>query len=180
LSEPVHIATIVATRGNRGEVAAVCPSGHPERLVSLASALVQGSGSDLERRAVQRAWLHRRRLILHFRGVSSIADAESLVGRKVFLTEEELPRLPEGQYYTFRLVGAEVVDRTGRQLGRVLDTEEAPAQDLLVVETMDGRTVSIPMAAAIVREIDVEAGRVVVDPPEGLLEGEPEVAGERR
>jgi 16S rRNA processing protein RimM len=175
MTEPVHVATIVTTRGNRGEVAAVCPGGHPQRLAGLRSVLVAAEGDVPARREVTRAWRHGNRLILQFSGVDSIQAAESLVGWKVYLPEEELPELPEGQFYTFRLLGAAVVDRHGRRLGRVVDTEEAPAQDLLVVETPDGRRALVPMTLSIVTEIDAEGGRIVVDPPEGLLEGEPEV-----
>jgi 16S rRNA processing protein RimM len=180
MAEPVHVATIVSTRGNRGEVAAVCPGRHPERLEGLEAVLLKAEGEEPERRELARAWHHRNRLILHFSGVDSIDAAETLVGCEVFLPEEELPELPEGHFYTFRLLGAEVSDGSGRRLGQVVDTEESPAQDLLVVETPDGRRVLVPMTASIVTEIDPEGGRIVVDPPAGLLEGEPEIVGGAR
>jgi 16S rRNA processing protein RimM len=169
------VATIVAARGNRGEVAAICPGGPPERMAGVAAVLLEDQAGGIAPRGLVRQWPHRGRWILHFEGVDSIAAAESLVGRRVFLAEEDLPELPPDHHYTFRLAGARVVDGAGRLLGRVRDTQTGPAHDLLVVERPDGSEALVPMIRAIVRRIDEAAGEVEVDAPEGLLEGEPEV-----
>jgi 16S rRNA processing protein RimM len=123
-------------------------------------------------------WAHGPRLILHFAGVDSIDAAKALVGGRLFLAEAELPPLPDGAFYTFRIRGARVLDVAGRELGRVVDTQEAPGQDLLVMQRPDGGQALIPLTGAIVRQVDLEAGVVVVDAPPGLLEGEPEVVRE--
>ncbi len=174
----IHIATIVASRGNRGEVAAICPSGHPERLEGLLAAVLEARDGSRRQVRLRRAWAHRGRLVVHLEGVDSIGEAETLVGSRLYVAEADLPGLPAGGFYTFRAVGARVVDTAGRTLGRVVDTQEGPAQDLLVVERAGGGEALVPLIDAIVKKIDLEAGVVVVDAPEGLLEGEPVVAGD--
>jgi 16S rRNA processing protein RimM len=171
----VHVAKIVATRGNRGEVAAICSGGSPERLLALEEVLLGSSGAAMEKIGLAENWTHKGRWILRFPEIESISAAEAYVGRDIFLNEVDLPRLPEGRYYTFALVGATVVHAQGRVLGRVKDTESGLAHDFLLVECSDGREVMVPMTPSIVVSVDVEAGQVIVDPPEGLLEGEPEV-----
>ncbi len=122
---PVHVATIVSTRGNRGEVAAVCPSGRPERLQAIRQVKLgrKGEAPGGEPHELSGNWVHKGRWILHFQGFETISRAESLVGREVYLDECDLPMLPEGHVYTYRLVGARVQDPQGRLLGYVQDTE---------------------------------------------------------
>ena len=174
MSEPIHVAKIVATRGNRGEVAAICSSGPPERLLELAEVLLGGAGGSLEKIGLVDNWSHKGRWILRFPQVDSISEAEAYVGRDIFLREEDLPRLPEGRYYTYDLVGATVCHADGRVLGQVKDTEAGLAHDYLLVDCADGREAMVPLTPSIVVSIDTAAGKVVVNPPLGLLEGEPE------
>lgn len=151
-----------------------CPAGHPERLLGQPSFLVGRDTRKVSRRPVRHAWLHDGRLVLHFEGVHSIETAQDLQGAFLFLEETELPSLPAGSYYTFELVGASLVNGDGRVLGQVIDTESGPQQDRLVVRVRDGRELDVPMSGAIVRHIDLDAGTIQVDAPDGLLEGEAE------
>lgn len=135
-----------------------------------------GAGPEsLERVALVRNWAHKGRWILHFPDVDSISQAKALVGRKIFLPEAELPELAADRFYTFDLVGARVLHRDGRELGRVKDSQSGQAHDFLLVERCDGVEALVPMVRAIVLSIDIEAGTIIVDPPAGLLEGEAEV-----
>ena len=175
MSDLVHVGTVVRSRGIRGEVAVVCPAGHPERWVGLASALCGVDAEHTRRRAIERAWLHGRRLVVHFAGVASIQDATELVGCRLFLPEDELPVLPADSWYTFELVGVRVINMEDEDVGRVVDTLSGQGQDRMVIETLDGRRVEIPMVRAIISKVDLEARTVRIDPPEGLVAGEPEV-----
>lgn len=174
---PFHVATIVTTRGIRGEVSATCPSGEPERLAKVRQVLLgsrDGKG-DMEQVKVVGNWVHKGRWILRFADVTSMTAAEAFVGREVYLSEQDLPLLPENHVYTYQVVGARVVHRDGRLLGTVRDTERGAAHDFLVVERCNGEEALVPMTRHIVLNLDAAAGVVTVDPPEGLLEGQPEV-----
>jgi 16S rRNA processing protein RimM len=174
MNSPVLVATIVASRGNRGEVAAVCAGGPPERLLRLEEVLLGGGQGGLERVSLRRNWAHKGRWILKFPAVESITQAKALVGRRIFLEEAELPALQEDSFYTFHLVGARVLHRDGRELGTVKDSLTGQAHDFLVVERCDGVEALVPLVRAIVLEVDTRAGKIIVDPPAGLLEGEAE------
>jgi 16S rRNA processing protein RimM len=174
MNSPVLVATIVASRGNRGEVAAVCVGGPPERLLSLEEVFLGGGEGALERVPLLRNWVHKGRWILQFPAVESMSQAKELVGRHIFLEEAELPALQEDRFYTFHLVGAKVLHRDGRELGKVKDSQTGQAHDFLVVERSDGVEALVPLVRAIVLEIDTRAGKIIVDPPAGLLEGEAE------
>ncbi|MFQ5719845.1 MAG: ribosome maturation factor RimM [Acidobacteriota bacterium] len=185
MSDPVHVATVVRSRGNRGEVVVHCPGGHPERWRDLAAAHVGRDATRARSWKIERAWLHDGRLVMHFEGVTDIGTARSLVGHHVFIDRSELPALEDATWYACDLAGARVIDdRSGRLLGHVEDTISASAQDRLVVRTGSGAQVDVPLVRAIVRSVDAAAGCVRIDPPAGLMEenpapgpGEPPVNG---
>jgi 16S rRNA processing protein RimM len=95
-----------------------------------------------------------------FEGVATRNEAEELRGTVLFGEAEEVSE--EGTLWVHELVGAEVVDLTGRVLGRVEAVEANPASDLLVLA--GGGLVPLVFVR------DTAPGRVVVDPPPGLLE----------
>jgi len=115
---------------------------------------------------VERTWMHGDQLIFKFAGVDTISDAERLAGADVSIPIEERAELPEGEYFQSDLVGCEVVDASGRRLGVVTDFEETGGTPLLRV----GENLLIPFAKSICTGIDPEHKRIVVNPPEGLLD----------
>jgi 16S rRNA processing protein RimM len=74
------------------------------------------------------------------------------------------------EYHDHQLVGLAAVDERGTTLGEVVAVDHAPASDLLVVRLADGRRALVPFVSAIVPEVDLAGGRVVLTPPEGLFD----------
>jgi 16S rRNA processing protein RimM len=106
---------------------------------------------------------------LKFAGCDSVDTAEGLRGARVMISRDELVELPEDTYYDFELIGCEVVGAGGQQLGRVDAVQNYGAAPLLVIR--DGkRELLIPLVLSICVEIDTARKRIVVDPPEGLLD----------
>ncbi len=92
-----------------------------------------------------------------------------MVGAEVQIPESELLAPDDGEYYQFDLVGSRVVTVTGQEIGKVTDIVPAAGNDLLEVSRGD-REVLIPFTKQICREVDILAKRIVIDPPEGLLD----------
>jgi 16S rRNA processing protein RimM len=107
-----------------------------------------------------------------FSGVTDRSGAESLVKAILWVDQDPDEASEPDAWYDHQLVGLDVV-RDGQTVGVIDRLEHMPAQDLLVVK-VDDREVLIPFVRALVPEVDVEAGRVVVTPPEGLFETLPE------
>ncbi|PWU00271.1 MAG: 16S rRNA processing protein RimM [Terriglobia bacterium] len=160
--EWVTVAVVGRTRGNRGEVFALPLSSNPERYQNLRQVYLFGSG---ERHEVESAWFHDTSLILKFRGIDNISEAEKLRGAEVRVPIGERTALEPGEFFQSDLMGCEIVEqRSGESLGRVVDWEDAGGSGLLV---LDNGTL-IPFARSICVEIDPAAGRIIVDLPEGL------------
>jgi 16S rRNA processing protein RimM len=113
----------------------------------------------------------RARLIVGFEDVLDRDSADALRGVALRLDIPDLVavRQPD-EYHDQDLVGLVAVDEAGERLGDVIRVEHAPASDLLVLRRPDGRETLVPFVHAIVPEVDLRGGRVVLTPPGGLLE----------
>jgi 16S rRNA processing protein RimM len=128
---------------------------------------------------------HAGRLLFRVRELADREAAQALAGRFVYLPRQALPAAGPDEYYWADLVGARVLTPEGRELGRVQAVRDHGASELWEVRSPQGREALIPAVEGVVREMDLEAGRVVVAPPEGLLaaqgwpeeEDQPLVAG---
>ncbi len=111
--------------------------------------------------------------VAFFEGVDDRTAAEELI-RAILWIDQDAAAAPteDDAWYDHQLVGLDVV-RDGAIVGRVIRVDHLPAQDLLIVKTASGE-VLVPFVKAIVPDVDVVAGRVVVTPPPGLFEELPE------
>lgn len=153
----------------------------PERLKRLTSVelfnptlRVAGDGARSVR--VRSCWLSKSRggqAIFHFEGIESIDDAKQLVGLEVQIPIAERVRLPAGSYYISDLAGCEVVEQGGRVLGRVREVEftgeDVAGTPNLVVDSLSGELL-IPLAQDICTSVDIDARRIIVALPDGLVD----------
>ncbi|QKJ19271.1 ribosome maturation factor RimM [Microbacterium hominis] len=114
--------------------------------------------------------------VAFFDGVEDRTAAESLIRAILWIDQDAETAAEDDAWYDHQLVGLDVV-RDGDVVGRVVRVDHLPAQDLLIVGVPgDGaaREILVPFVKAIVPEVDVVAGRVVVTPPAGLFEELPD------
>ena len=103
-------------------------------------------------------------------GVTTREAAEALRGQRLYVDRSRLPALPDDEFYHADLIGLEMRDTGGAVLGRVTAVLDHGAGDLLEVQRPGGATVLVPFTRAVVPTVDLAAGRIVADPPEGLIE----------
>lgn len=104
---------------------------------------------------------HGKFLLAQLEGIADRGQAEGLLGMEVAVGRDELPPAEEGEYYWDELIGLDVVNTSGVALGRVEGLLETGAHDVLRVEGERERL--IPFTAPIVQEVDLSAGRILVD-----------------
>jgi 16S rRNA processing protein RimM len=113
--------------------------------------------------------IHRGdRLLVKFEGIDSRNAAELLRG-PVYVHENQRRELEAGQYWQHELVGCRVLTVAGNEVGQISGVVGGPAQDLLSVDR-GGATVLVPLVKAIVVDVDIDARRVTIAPPAGLLD----------
>ena len=103
-------------------------------------------------------------------GVDDREAAEALGGQRVFGDTRHLQPLPAGEYYAYELVGCRVEATDGLVLGTVQEIWPTGAADVLVVAGPDGRQQLIPAAGELLRDVDVEGRRIVIDCIPGLID----------
>jgi 16S rRNA processing protein RimM len=150
--------------GTAGEVYVWRLSDDPRRFQPGAR-LMHANGQEM---VVEASRVHRDRFLVKFAGSETREDAERLRGN-LFVPEGEVRELGPGEFWPHDLVGCTVNLPDGDEVGTITAVTEGPAQDLLTVATPKGDRL-IPLVAAIVLKVDIEAKRVMIDPPEGLLD----------
>lgn len=170
----VTVARVLRPQGRRGEVAAEILTDFPERLTNLASAILWDGQSEPRTAQVRSCRLTASRggqAIFHFAGSDSISDAEKLVGLEVQIPLSERAVLPAGSYYVSDLVGCEMREPNGAEIGRVRDVqftgEGMAGTPILVVDSARGELL-IPLAQEICVNVDTGARRIEAVLPEGL------------
>ena len=164
----VVVARIGKAHGLRGEVTVqVLTSAPDERFVPGAIFVTEPaeSGPLVLRTARDNNGI----LLLGFEHTDDRNGAEALRGIKLLadvLADDD----DEDTWYERDLVGLKAVTVDGDEVGEVTALESRPAQDLLVLRLADGREARVPFVTAIVPKVDVAGGRVVLDPPAGLLD----------
>ncbi len=102
-------------------------------------------------------------------GVETREEAEALKGTRLFAERERLPALPDDEFYHADLIGLQMLDAGGTTLGTVIAVHNHGAGDLLEVRPANGQTILVPFTHEIVPTVDLSAGRIIADPPDGLF-----------
>lgn len=151
-----------------GEVTVDVRTDSPEQRFSPGATLTGGNRTLV----VRSSRPHAGRLLVTFEGVTDRDAAAQLRGTLLTVdTESLLPTGDPDEFHDHELEGLAAVRADGARLGTVREVVHAPAHALLLLDTEHGEEL-VPFVRAIVCEVDLTTGRVVIDPPEGLL-GEP-------
>jgi 16S rRNA processing protein RimM len=168
--ELIFVARTVKTRGLKGELVAELLTDFPERFEQISELTGIGPTGEPKLLDLESYWFQNDRVVLKFVGYDSIESAKTLVGFELGLPEEERVQLSAGEFYDWELEGCSVKIGDGSAVGKVREVMRTGGVELLVVEDEKGREHLIPMAQSIVVEIDLEDRKIVIDPPEGLLD----------
>ena len=169
--EPISVGRVVGAHGLRGGLRVRLFAEGPESLLGLRRVELAGGeqeaarGYDVRRVAPGRPGELRLDLV----GLGSREQALAQKGCLVLADPRELAPLGEGEYYGYQLLGCRVEGEDGSAVGTVREIWETGASDLLVVEGEGGARHLVP--AVLLRRLDAEARRIVVELLPGLLEG---------
>jgi 16S rRNA processing protein RimM len=169
-SDLIIVARAVRTRGLKGELIAELLTDFPERfdrVSQLTGVNLKGERRQLE---LENHWFQNDRMVLKFAGCDNIESAQALVGYQFGLPEAERVELAEDEFYDWELEGCLVESKLGQAIGQVREVLRTGGVELLIVENEERRETFVPMVASIVIEIDIAGKRILIDPPEGLLD----------
>lgn len=165
----VVVGRLGRTRGVRGDIWVTPLTDFPERFKGMTEIMLR-SPEGWQKVKLNSAVLVGGRPVLRFEGYDNREEAARLTNRDVGVTHEQLVSLPEGHFFVFDLIGAEVFARDdGERIGKIVDVRQYPTNDVYVVEDPEGRQMVVAVVKAFIEEIDIAGRRVVVD-RSGLVE----------
>jgi len=167
----LEIGRVIGLHGVRGNVKVAAFSGDPSGvLAAKALRLAGGRGmapGAAETHEVVTAQRAGGCAVFTLKGIGTVEAAEPLVKAIVSVRSEELPPLPEDEFYWIDAIGCLVTDEAGAKLGEVVAVEPGATYDWLVVRRPGGEDGYLPVVSAFLRRVDTAARRVVASPPEG-------------
>ncbi len=167
MAEMICVGAIAGAFGVKGEVRLKSFTADPEAIQTYGP-LFSEDGATQYRLRITRSV--KNGMAARLSGVATKEQADALRGVQLFVPRDVLPSLPDDEYYHADLIGLAVHDTGGTQLGTVRAVFDHGAGDLLEIFVPGARTtVLLPFTRANVPTVDLSAGRIVADPPEGLF-----------
>jgi 16S rRNA processing protein RimM len=166
------VGRIGRPHGIRGEVSVEVRTDEPELRFKAGTVLATEPAAAGPLTVQSRRW-HTGRLLISFTGIAGRDQAEGLRGILLVIDSTQVSGSTDpDEFHDHELVGLAVVTTAGEPVGTVTDVRHH-GQDLLVIAGVgrrDGEEILVPFVSAMVPEVDVPAGRLVIDPPPGLLD----------
>ncbi|MBQ3022918.1 MAG: 16S rRNA processing protein RimM [Clostridia bacterium] len=161
----IYVMQIVNTHGVRGEVKALHYT-DGDTFFKKVKTVYKEDNTPVK----ILSWkFHKGSVILKLDGVDELNDAEKLKFTKLYAREEDLPKLPKGEYYFFELIGLTAILPDGEELGKVTDVIENNASNLLQITKTGGEKVLIPNIPVFVSDVKIKDGTIHITPIEGLI-----------
>lgn len=162
--EKIKVGKIVNAAGLKGEVKVYNYSDSSE-IYEITPEMYIGD----KLMEIENVRLQKNMVILKIAGMDDRNAAEAAKGREIFITEDDLPELEEGEFYIRDLIGMAVIEED-TVLGKVKDVIQNTAQDVFEVERENGKQLLIPRVDEFVLDIDLDTREIKVSLPDGLLD----------
>jgi 16S rRNA processing protein RimM len=175
---PAHliIGEVLRPHGVKGELRIRLLTDYPERIATLHTVVLGRDIATGTRRTYRLLGMRRNAEygLLRLEGIDSREAADRLRQLLVMIPIEDAVPLEPGEFYLFQLIGLRVLTEEGRMLGELVEVLETGANDVYVVRPPAGPDILIPVIEGVVLRTDIDAGELIVRPPEGLLTPEPD------
>ena len=168
MEDLLKVGVITTTHGVRGEVKVFPTTDDAERFLDIEYVLLD-TGKELRRLNIQNVKFFKNLAILKFEGVDNINDIEMYKGRDLWIPREEAQELGEDEYYVADLIGMDVLLENGEKLGVLRDVMETGANDVYIVDRVDGEEVLLPAIHDCVLDVDVEKNTMTVHLMKGIV-----------
>ncbi len=166
----ISIGKIINFHGIKGEAKVGFTKGQEDFVLGLKEVYVK-SGAEYKTLEIQNVRFHKNFAIIKFKGIDSINDLMEYKGTLLFVEESYIrDNLEEDEFLIDELVGLSLFDENGNKLGFVIGVSNNGASDLLSVKTNSKKICLVPFVQAIIKKVDINDKRIIINNLEGLLE----------
>ncbi|WP_100373227.1 ribosome maturation factor RimM [Bacillus sp. FJAT-45037] len=173
MTEFFRVGKIVNTHGVCGEIRVISSTDFAEERYAVGTKLwiIEPESKKKTPVIVKSHRVHKNFDLLTFEGYPFINDVEGFKGSALFVSEDQLSELDEGEFYYHEIIGCEVITDTDECLGEIKEIIETGANDVWVIRREGGgKDILIPYIEDVVKEIDIDARKIYVHLLEGLVE----------
>lgn len=167
--EFLEVGKIINTHGLRGDVKIVTWTDYPEDFEEIDKVYIRRKTGD-EILTITNIKYQKNNIIVKFKEIADINEAEKYKNLVVWADREDLPQLPEGAHYIADLIGLDVVDEDGNLVGKLVDVFNTGANDIYDVKRDGKKNLLLPVIDEVVKDIDLDAKKITVHIMEGLDE----------
>ena len=167
MNQFLELGQIVNTKGLKGEVKVNSFTERFDRFEDFDTILIKIKKENKEFE-IEKVSYQKNQVILKLKGIDTVEEAEALRNCYILKDRDDLEPLEEGVYYIADLIGLEVFSETGEKLGIVDDIYNTGSNDIYVVKDELGKQKLLPGIDEVIKAIDIENGKIIVNLIEGL------------
>lgn len=168
MEQYLRVGVIASTHGLKGEVKVFPTTDEPERFRKLKKVFLD-TGKEYMPLKIKSVKFFKNQVILKFDEFQDINEVEKYRGKDLLIDREQALPLAENENFIVDLIDMDVYDEEEQRLGTLTDVLQTGANDVYVVETEKGKEILLPAIPSCILEVDVEAAKMIVRIPEGLL-----------
>lgn len=168
MQKNLEIGQIVNTFGIKGFVKVNPFVDDISRFDDLKKVFVKNN-KNIKELEVEEVKYHKNMVLLKFKGIERVEEAETLRNSYLEVDRENAIELHEGEYFIADLLGLDVVNEENESLGKLEDIFNTGSNDIYVVKSEDGKQLLLPAISEVIKEINLEQGKIVVHLLEGLI-----------
>ena len=163
----LELGQIVNVRGLKGEVKVNSFTEDNSRFETISEVFVKNKG-NMQKYIIEKVSYAKNQVILKFENINTIEEAEKLRNSYILVDRDNLEELPEGVYYIADLIGLDVYTEDNEYLGKVDDIFQTGSNDVYVVKNDLGQSKLLPGIPEVIKEINLEASKIIVNLIKGL------------
>ena len=167
MNKYLELGQIVNVKGLKGEVKVNSFTDDNTKFERIPKVFLKRK-ETLTEYEIEKVGYHKNQVIIKFKNVDTVEEAETLRNSYIVVDREIFGELPEGVYYIADLIGLEVFTESNEYLGKVDDIFSTGSNDVYVVKDELGKQKLLPGIDEVIKQIDLESGKIIVNLIEGL------------
>lgn len=167
MNKYLELGQIVNVKGLKGEVKVNSFTDDNTKFERIPNVFLKQKG-NLKEYSIESVGYNKNQVIIKFKGIDTVEEAEKLRNSYIVVDREIFGELPEGVYYIADLLGLDVYTEDGTHIGKVDDIFSTGANDVYVVKDELGKQKLLPGIDEVIKQIDLESGKIIVNLIEGL------------
>lgn len=166
--EFIVIGKVVSTQGNKGEIKVLPLTDSTDRFKKLTSIFIRNNISQ-KTLNIEKIRIKENVVILKIKDIENIKEAKMIVGSYLEIERENAVKLPKDTYFVFEIIGLDVYTKNNIFLGKVENVISTGSNDVYIVKIKDKEELFIPAIREVVKNIDLEKKRIIINMVDGLI-----------